>query len=135
MYDVSTSSSFLINSISYTRQSNFDVHFFSILKLCDGGAVVKPWSFRRCLPYGLPKTHKKVLSVRPILSATATYNYPLAKWLDNKLKPLSINKYTITDTFMFAEHLRQMSFNEDDILVSYDVTSQFTNVPSTLQSI
>ena len=28
--------------------------------------------------YGLPKTHKKKLAVRPILSATGTYNYKLA---------------------------------------------------------
>ena len=30
--------------------------------------------------YGLPKTHKANLSMRPILSATGTYNYNLAKW-------------------------------------------------------
>ena len=79
--------------------------------------------------YGLPKTHKKNLSVRPILSSTTTYNYPLAKWLDDKLKTLSINNYTISDTLMFAEQLKELSFDDDDILVSYDVTSLFTNVP------
>ena len=47
--------------------------------------------------YGLPKTHKQQLSMRPILSATGTYNYALAKWLDDKLKPLSLNRYTISD--------------------------------------
>ena len=78
--------------------------------------------------YGLPKTRKKNLSVRPILSSTATYNYPLAKWLDDKLKTLSINNYTISDTLMFAEQLKELSFDDDDILVSYDVTSLFTNV-------
>ena len=51
--------------------------------------------------YGLPKTHKATLSVRPILSATGTYNYNLAKWLEQKLKPLSLNEYTITDAFAF----------------------------------
>ena len=30
--------------------------------------------------YGLPKTHKNTLSIRPVLSATETYNYKLAKW-------------------------------------------------------
>ena len=44
--------------------------------------------------YGLPKTHKEELAVRPILSATNTYNYSLAKWLDDKLKPLSCNQYS-----------------------------------------
>ena len=49
--------------------------------------------------YGLPKTHKKELAMRPILSATGTYNYKLAKWLDEKLKPLSVNEHTISDIF------------------------------------
>ena len=42
--------------------------------------------------YGLPKTDKK-LAMRPILSAMGTYNYKLAKWLDEKLKPLSVRIY------------------------------------------
>ena len=63
------------------------------------------------------------------LSATGTYNYKLAKWLEEKLKPLSINEYTITDAFDFADEIRNVSVNEDDILVSYDVTALFTNVP------
>ena len=43
-------------------------------------------------PYRLPKTHKTKLLVLPILSATGTgYNYKLAKWLDEKLKALSVN--------------------------------------------
>ena len=54
---------------------------------------------------GLPKTHKKKLVVRPILSATGTYNYKLAKWLDEKLKPLSVNEQTINDIFSFADEL------------------------------
>ena len=67
--------------------------------------------------------------MRPILSATSTYNYALAKWLEEKLKPLSYNKYSILDVFKFAEEIRAKGINEDDILVSYDVTSLFTNVP------
>ena len=57
--------------------------------------------------------------MRPILSATSTYNYALAKWLEDKLKPLSYNKYSIL----------AKGINEHDILVSYDVVSLFTNVP------
>ena len=67
--------------------------------------------------------------MRPILSATGTYNYALAKWLDEKLKPLSVNRYTISDTFAFAEEIQNLEVDENDILVSYDVTSLFTNVP------
>ena len=67
--------------------------------------------------------------MRPILSAVGTYNYKLAQWLDMTLKPLSVNKTTISDPFKFAEKIRQTGIKDDEILVSYDVTSLFTNVP------
>ena len=79
--------------------------------------------------YGLPKTHKERLAMRPILSATGTYNYALAKWLDEKLKPLSVNNHTISDVFQFAEEIHGLEFNDDDIfdiLVSYDVSLEET---------
>ena len=79
--------------------------------------------------YGLPKTHKDRLAMRPILSATQTYNYALAKWLDTNLKPLSLNRYTVTDIFDFANEIRSLEIANGDILVSYDVSSLFTNVP------
>ena len=79
--------------------------------------------------YGLPKIHKADLSMRPILSATGTYNYNLAKWLEERLKPLSVNDFTITDAIRFSEEIRNSPIGEDDILVSYDVTALFTNVP------
>ena len=59
--------------------------------------ALRPKGSRLAHLYGLPKTHKEQLAVRPILSATNTYNYSLAKWLDDKLKPLSCNQYTVTD--------------------------------------
>ena len=79
--------------------------------------------------YGLPKTHKVKLAMRPILSATQTYNYALAKWPDVKLKPLAINHYTITDTFEFVNEVNALTLNDGDVLVSFDVSSLFTNVP------
>ena len=85
-------------------------------------------SFRLAHLYGLPKTHKATLSMRPILSGTGTYNHKLAKWLEEKLKPLSIKEYTITDAFDFHDEAQNLSVNEDDILVSYNVTALFTNV-------
>lgn len=67
--------------------------------------------------------------MRPILSATDTYNYPLARWLDEKLKPLSLNQYTITDIFDFTNEIHELETNKGEILVSYDVSSLFINVP------
>ena len=66
--------------------------------------------------YGLPKTHKKKLAMRPILSAKGTYNYKPAKWLDEKLKPLSVNDHTVSDIFQFAEELHGMEINDHEIL-------------------
>ena len=79
--------------------------------------------------YSLPKTHKTTREMRPILSATGTYNYALAKWLDEKLKPLSTNEYTISDVFNFAKEIQHFKLDGDVFLVSYDVTALFTNVP------
>ena len=61
--------------------------------------TVRPTGSRLAHLYGLPKTHKDRLAMRSILSATQTYNYTLAKWLYTKLKPLSLNRYTVTDIF------------------------------------
>ena len=79
--------------------------------------------------YGLPKTHKPALAMHPILSATDTYNFKLAKWLDEKLKPISINEFTISDPLRFSKELRKNRNVEGEILVSYNVSSLFTNVP------
>ena len=53
----------------------------------------------------------------------------MAKWLDTNLKPLSLNRYTVTDIFEFANEIRSLKIASGDILVSYDVSSLFTNVP------
>ena len=82
----------------------------------------RPSGTRLAHLYGLPKTHEKVLAMRPILPATQTYNYALAKWLHVKLKPLSTNQFTITDAFDFKNEIQQLSINNGDILVSYDVS-------------
>ena len=76
--------------------------------------------------YGLPKTHKEKLAMRPILSAANTYNYAPAKWLDSKLKPLSVNQHTVTDICDFVNELpRDLNITPGDLLVSYDVSSLF----------
>ena len=72
---------------------------------------LRPSGSRLAHLYGLPKTHKEQLSIRPILSATKTYNYDLAKWLDKKLKPLAINQYTVTDTFEYVNEIRELKIN------------------------
>ena len=54
-----------------------------------------------------------------------------------KLKPLSVNEHTVSNIFAFAEELREMKINHHEVLVSYYVSSLFTNVPvdETIESI
>ena len=65
--------------------------------------------------YGLPKTHKQQLAVRPILSSTNTCNYKLAQWLDDKLKPLSVNQYTVIDAFELIQKKFAILISEMEI--------------------
>ena len=90
---------------------------------------ISPSGSRLAHLYELPKTHKENLAVCPILSARSTYNYALAKWLDDKLKPLSLNQHTVADIFDFVNEVRELKINKGYILVSYDESSLFTNVP------
>ena len=60
--------------------------------------------------YGLPKIHKPEIPIRPIVSYTGTPLYGLSKHIDSILQ-----HYTKT-------------INEDEIMVSFDVTSLYTNV-------
>jgi len=61
----------------------------------------------------------------------------LANWLDEKLKPLSVNKHTVSNIFVFGDELHEMKIKDDEVLVWYDVSSLFTNVPvdETIESI
>ena len=42
---------------------------------------------------------------------------------------MSINDYTVTDIFSFADVLHEMKIDQHDNLVSYNVLCLFTNVP------
>jgi len=81
--------------------------------------------------YGLPKIHKNGSPVRPIISAIGTYNYKLAKYLDKILRPLvSDNNIIIKDTFDFVNRVSKITNNNDQCMVSFDVESLFTNIPT-----
>ena len=45
------------------------------------------------------------------------------------MKPLSCSQFTVTDTFEFVNEVQSLKINRGDVLVSYNVTSLFTNLP------
>ena len=89
--------------------------------------------------YATAKTHKfnsldeiniDNLKFRPIISQIGTYTYNAAKVIAEYLKPLCSNQYKISDTQEFASLIKdQPPLNDDKEYVSYDVDSQFTNIP------
>jgi len=79
--------------------------------------------------YGLPKTHKVGVPVRPILSAVTCHNYKLAKFLVPLLAPLASSEYTVSDVFSFTKEIQERSDFERTLMVSLDIESLFTNVP------
>ena len=66
--------------------------------------------------------------LRPIVSSVGTYNYNLAEYLCNLLSPYLPEQYCTKDTFIFVEELKRVSL-VDKFLVSFNVTSLFTNIP------
>ena len=83
--------------------------------------------------YGLPKLHKKFVvegkmpHFRPINSSIGCYNYGLAKFLSKMLDPYVSKKHSASDTFNFLKNLNEQN-REEVFMVSYDVTSLYTNI-------
>ena len=76
------------------------------------------------------KIHKNDCPIRPIISAPGTYNYNLAKYLNELLtNAVSNDKFILKDTFDFLNKISKIELTEGDSLISFDVISLFTNVP------
>ena len=65
---------------------------------------------------------------RPIVSSVGTFSYNLARFLCDLLSPLVPNDYSFKDTFSFVTQIKNADLSKN-FLVSYDVTSLFTNIP------
>ena len=79
--------------------------------------------------YGLVKVHKTDNPVRPVVSMIGTPEYKLAKFLDVIIKPYMPQTYMLQSTNHFLEQLNNFQFSSDQTVVSFDVSSLFTNVP------
>ena len=55
--------------------------------------------------YGLPKVHKPGTPLRPILSSIGTCGYNLSKFLVPNLEHLTVNEFTVKDSFSFADEI------------------------------
>ena len=66
--------------------------------------------------------------LRLIISSIGTFNYNLACFFCDLLSPLVPNDYSCKDTFSFVSQIKNTNLSKK-FLVSYDVTSIFTNIP------
>ena len=80
--------------------------------------------------YGLPKVHKPckngVPPFRPILSAIGTPTYALAKFLVPLLASLTVNDYTVKDSFSFSDEIHLQ--NSSHFMASLDVDSFLNSI-------
>jgi len=80
--------------------------------------------------YGLPKIHKANAPLRIIVSSMNTALYPFAKFLNKILSDnIPPTKYHVRNGFELCSALSSKFIPVDCKLVSFDVTSLFTNVP------
>ena len=79
---------------------------------------------------GLPKVHKESVPLRPIVSCIGSPSYQLSKYIASIISPLAGKTSShVLNSKDFAETMRDVTAASDESLVSFDVTSLFTNVP------
>ena len=66
---------------------------------------IRPVGSQRPRLYGLPKTHKPNVPLRPILSMVGSTRHKLAQWLTELLKPVEehYSHHTVQDSFTFSK--------------------------------
>ena len=93
---------------------------------------IRPTGSQRPRMYGLPKTHKEDIPLRPILSMIGSSQHELAKWLSEVLAPV-LKLYSsncVKDSFTFASFIQNYNVEPaKTFLCSFDISSLFTNVP------
>ena len=68
--------------------------------------------------YGLPKTHKTGVPVRPVLSMIGTFNYSLAIFFVPIIEPLTTNDYTLRNSFDFVNDVKKLNIHNKVCLSS-----------------
>ena len=73
-----------------------------------------------------------MLKIRPIIDTTGTPYYDVGKYLAKLLNPLTINEFSLKDSFNATSRIQNIPqdlFDKGYKFISFDVESLFTNVP------
>ena len=99
--------------------------------MCKVRCQIKAVGSRRGVLYGLCKVRKAIVDIcppfRPILSAIVAPTYKIATFLVTILSCLTINEFTIKDSFSFPKEIVEQDSNF--FMGSLDVGSLFANIP------
>ena len=83
--------------------------------------------------YALPKIHKPDVPLRPIVSFVSSPTYSLSKHLVSILSPLVGNpEHHVQNSTDFAKFISAQTIEDNEVLVSFDVVSLFTRIPTSL---
>ena len=63
------------------------------------------------------------MPLRPIFAACGTPTYKLAKYLVPLLSSLTINQFTVKNSYEFANDLQSVKINRNAVLASFDIES------------
>ena len=94
---------------------------------------LKPVGSKPGIMYGLCKVHKYNSSTndippfRPILSTIGTATYNLAKFFVPILKEFTVNEYTVRDSFLFYNEIKDQ--DSSLFMALFDIQPHFTNIP------
>ncbi len=91
---------------------------------------LRPTGCRPTLLYGLPKIHKLGIPLRPIVvSCIGSPSYNLSKFISKMISPLfGKTQSHINNSTHFMQTVNSVCLISDEMMVSFDVSSLFTNV-------
>ena len=79
--------------------------------------------------YGLPKIHKPEVPIRPIVDGIGSPPHELARYLAKLLQPVTGRTGSfVRNSIEFAQKVTTITIDPEEVLVSFDVKSLFTNV-------
>lgn len=121
-----------------TRDENIRKNNEFVSRLRDCGYIEHESRFRddtatTARIYGLPKVHKLDVPLRPITSTINSPGSRLAEKLATDLRDIFPGgDLHLRNSVECKKFVDSVTLKEDEILVSYDVVSMFTNIPITL---
>ena len=79
---------------------------------------------------GQPKIHKPGVPIRPIVSYSGSPLYNLNKYIANILKAyVRDENNNAKNSTTFSNYIRNVPIEDDEIMVSFDVSSLYMNIP------